>query len=390
MFQHKNLEKCIYFLIYFIPFSIFIGVSILNINCVLVSLLILFYIFKSNKFDIFFNKNNYFFILLLFLFLISTTISNYKIQSIENFFSFFLQLTLFIGLIYFLKKDKKKCLNLSKIIFFIVLIVCFDLWIQRLFGQNILGFSQQQAGRLTSFFKDEQIPGGVIFKLSPFFIYFLFKQRDYFLLIKIKYMLIIFLYFSILITGERLSSLLATSALIIIFAMNLKNIKLSKLAIYSAIFISFFSFLYFQEDSIIAERISYTFSQLDQNVYFFMFRNAFEIFKDNIFFGTGLQTYRFECHLLFQNCSTHPHNFFLELLSDTGIFGVLTFYICLIIMVYRKIKYVKNNILSRSIILSYTLLLFFPLLPSGSFFNSFGMNITWFSLGFIYTLDNDL
>ena len=138
MFQHKNLEKNIYFLIYFIPFSIFIGVSILNINCALLSLLILLYIFKSNKLDIFFNKNNYFFILLLFLFLISTTISNYKLQSIENFLSFFLQLILFFGLIYFLKNDKKKCINLSKIIFFIVLVVCFDLWIQRLFGQNIL------------------------------------------------------------------------------------------------------------------------------------------------------------------------------------------------------------------------------------------------------------
>ena len=210
MFQHKNLEKNIYFLIYFIPFSIFIGVSILNINCALLSLLILLYIFKSNKLDIFFNKNNYFFILLLFLFLISTTISNYKLQSIENFLSFFLQLILFFGLIYFLKNDKKKCINLSKIIFFIVLVVCFDLWIQRLFGQNILGFSQQQAGRLTSFFKDEQIPGGVLFKLSPFFIYFLFKNTNYFLLIKFNYILILFLYFSILITGERLSSLLAT------------------------------------------------------------------------------------------------------------------------------------------------------------------------------------
>ena len=218
----------------------------------------------------------------------------------------------------------------------------------------------------------------------------MFKQKEYFLLIKFKYILILFLYFSILITGERLSSLLATFALLIIFTMNIKNIKLPNLAIYTTIFISFFSFLYFKEDSVLAERISYTFLQLDQNVYFFMFRNAFEIFKDNIFFGTGLQTYRFECHLSFQNCSTHPHNFFLELLSDTGIFGVLTFYICLIIMAYRNIKYVKNSILNRSIILSFTLLLFFPFLPSGSFFNSFGMNITWFSLGFIYSLENDL
>ena len=62
-----------------------------------------------------------------------------------------------------------------------------DLWIQKLFGKNIFGYEQQQAGRLTSFFKEEQIPGGILFKLSPLIIYYLFNLNKNIFIYKYKY-----------------------------------------------------------------------------------------------------------------------------------------------------------------------------------------------------------
>lgn len=114
-----------------------------------------------------------------------------------------------------------------------------------------------------------------------------------------------------------------------------------------------------------------------------MYNNALEIFSNNIFAGTGPQTYRIECPKYLDNCSTHPHNFLLELLSDGGIFSPILFVISMISLIYYKIKNTKSNFL-KSLIISFSILFFFPLIPTGSFFTSFHMTLIWFSLGFLY------
>ena len=389
MFQYKNLDNYIYYLILFFPISIILGDLFLNLNSVLISIMFLIFLYKFKELKLINNKYYYPFYCLLLLFFISTVFSDYFIESAENLLSFFSQLTLFACLVYFLNKNKKYTLKLSKIIFIIVALICIDLWIQKLFGKNIFGYEQQQAGRLTSFFKEEQIPGGILFKLSPLIIYYLFNLNNNIFIYKYKYIFLIMLYFSILITGERLPSILSTMALIIILLFNVKKINKKELIIYSIIFSLVFIFFFFQEDSIIRERYNYTFKQFDGNVYFKFYVNTLNIFKENYLFGTGLQTYRYECSEIFTTCSTHPHNFFFELLSDTGIFSAFLFYFSLTYILVIKLK--KNNSsLNKSLIISYTILLFFPLLPSGSFFSSFAMNITWFSLGFVYSLSENV
>ena len=388
MIQYKNLEKHIYFLIFIFPISILTGVAFLNINSALIALSFIFFIFKFDRKDLINDKSYYPFFLLLLIFFLSSIFSKYNLKSFENSITFALQLLIFISLIFFLNKDKIFKFNLSKLVSCIIIVICVDLWFQSILGKNILGFEQQQAGRLTSFFKDEQIPGGILFKLSPFFIYYLFKETNKYVY-KLRYLLIFFLYFSILITGERLASILSTIALFIIPILNFKKINLKTMIIYFFIFFTVFLLIYFQNDSIIRERIFYTFDQFNNNVYFKFFDNAFIIFKDNFLIGTGLQTYRYECALISENCSTHPHNFVFELLSDTGIFGTLVFYFSLFFFCLNKLKNI-NSSFDKSIIITFTILVFFPFLPSGSFFNSFGMFIIWFTLGFIYSFKNDL
>ena len=59
---------------------------------------------------------------------------------------------------------------------------------------------------------------------------------------------------------------------------------------------------------------------------------SYEIFKDNKIFGSGIKTFRYLCgDKKYENiktkyanhrCATHPHNIYLEILSETGIFGM--------------------------------------------------------------------
>ena len=85
-------------------------------------------------------------------------------------------------------------------------------------------------------------------------------------------------------------------------------------------------------------------------------------------------------------CSTHPHNFVFELLSDSGIFAPIILVISLFSLVFNKIKRVNNKFF-KTLIPIYSILLFFPLIPTGSFFTSFHMVLTWFSLGFLYSIE---
>jgi O-antigen ligase len=53
---------------------------------------------------------------------------------------------------------------------------------------------------------------------------------------------------------------------------------------------------------------------------------AYKMFKDNIFFGQGPNMFRLLCsrnefYVEPQSCSTHPHNYYIQLLAETGLVG---------------------------------------------------------------------
>ena len=64
---------------------------------------------------------------------------------------------------------------------------------------------------------------------------------------------------------------------------------------------------------------------------------ALEMFKNNIFLGSGFGSFRFECHKYdkidslsrIDRCSTHPHNIYFEILSELGLIGFVFFLIFL-------------------------------------------------------------
>ena len=93
-------------------------------------------------------------------------------------------------------------------------------------------------------------------------------------------------------------------------------------------------------------------------------------------------------------CNTHPHNIFLENLSELGLFGLLFLIIKLIYVVIKLVKNVylsinkklNTNDIAKSIILAGIFLQLFPLIPSGSYFNNWMMIIFYLSIGFYLSL----
>ena len=94
-------------------------------------------------------------------------------------------------------------------------------------------------------------------------------------------------------------------------------------------------------------------------------------------------------------CNTHPHNIYLEFLSELGLIGLVLFSFimlyCLIkILFFLKIYLLDNKIndllISKNLILFGIFIQMFPITPSGSFFNNYMLLIFHISIGFYLSL----
>ncbi len=115
---------------------------------------------------------------------------------------------------------------------------------------------------------------------------------------------------------------------------------------------------------------------------------AIKIFQKNKIFGVGIKNFRNESRSKdYENkefvfyemrSSTHPHQIHFEFLSETGLFGYLTFllfYIYSLIVFYKNQKnYINLYQLSGALFLITVII---PFLPSGSFFTTYSATIFW-------------
>ena len=127
---------------------------------------------------------------------------------------------------------------------------------------------------------------------------------------------------------------------------------------------------------------------LENSQYGAHYNVAYEIFKDNPFFGIGIKNFRNEsADKKYDNLkhpqnnlrvSTHPHQLHYEFLAETGIFGYLCFLIFILISLYFSIKsyLFKRNIFQLSGIM-FVAISVLPLLPSGSFLSTYNSSIFW-------------
>ena len=118
---------------------------------------------------------------------------------------------------------------------------------------------------------------------------------------------------------------------------------------------------------------------------------AYELFKKNPVWGIGPKGFRNYCRSVKYDppigiCSTHPHNFLIQIISETGLIGLI-FYLSSITFIILKLLTVSrsnDSINERNyfLITSIGLIVnFFPFVPNGNFFNNWISIINFYYIG---------
>tara|TARA_Y100000992_G_C21075077_1_gene400522 strand:- start:7 stop:534 length:528 start_codon:yes stop_codon:yes gene_type:complete len=129
--------------------------------------------------------------------------------------------------------------------------------------------------------------------------------------------------------------------------------------------------------------------------YFKLYSSGLTVFKNYPLFGVGNKNYRIEsCNYkkavkFDYYCSTHPHQIYIEFLSEHGLIGsiiLLSILFSLIFRILRKIIETKNYIQIGAMI--YILTNFIPMIPSGAFFSDFNITFYMINLSLMYAVSN--
>jgi hypothetical protein len=124
-------------------------------------------------------------------------------------------------------------------------------------------------------------------------------------------------------------------------------------------------------------------------------RNAsIKILKENLYFGVGIKNFRNEASKQkYENKeykktdlrqSTHPHQIHHEFLSETGLFGYISFLLFIIFSLWLGIKsYLKEKNLYQLSSIIFIMTTVMPILTSGSFLSTYTSGIFWLNYAII-------
>ena len=379
-----------------IPFLIW-GPFFPDLIISLSSLLFLIYLFKKKKFN-YFNKKPIiiFFIFCIYCILISLLFAKNTLFSLQSSL-FYFRIGVFACLIWHLVELDKKILKY----FYYALIICFsalivDGYIQFFFGTNIIGLPKS-GSRISSFFRDELIMGSYLSRLFPFlFALFFLKKKK-----KLELNFIILFSFLltglIFISGERASFFFYSLSLIfiIIFIEKQKKFKIIILALYlfSIAVIS----LNFHEvrNRMIQSTLDSFSSSILPSGHESLIKTSYKMFLDKPIFGHGPKMFRVLCKeekyiSKIGTCENHPHNFYVQLLAETGIVGFSFLFSAFAYVLYCAYRQFKSIVLRQKryltdyqvCLLVGILITVWPLTTNGNFFHNWLMIVYSLPVGF--------
>ena len=408
------------YLLILLPFAIISGPFFSDLFIIIVDIWFLIKIFKNNDLKKKYLNNNFFLFFILFNFYIVTVSlfsENYLYSLKSSFFYFRFYIfafaicmilnTYYISLKYFFY-------SISLSIVLIILFAFYDLVIVKDFFNNVQAHSGELM-RVSGLFGDELIMGSVLKTFFTIFIVFFnylnFFKKNYVNLWSITFIFWI-VFFTILISGERVSIFIFSIFSILTGFILSKKIDLLKISILTIIPVIL---LFFTFDNLRDRVIKQTLTQITNNQEFydnqgniierdkekFVYlsihhdahaRTAIDIFLDKPLIGHGPKSFRNICKEFEYNefsCTTHPHNFYLQILSETGLIGV--FFV--VVVIFNLFKFLRADVLKKDklsfqILSIYLLIHLIPFLPSGNIFNNF-YNINLFMvIGFyLYFMD---
>ena len=278
-----------------------------------------------------------------------------------------------------------------KVFLIINIFLIIDSLFQFIFGSNIFGMIVQDESRISSIFGEELILGSFICKITPFCFAILFTDNVKNNLKFLIYLVIVLNLIVILISGER-------SALFLYLLLSLYLFVFIKVSFKLKLIISFFGIIslsliifnnqnvydriidktifeligknsftknYFNENQIIlkdfnedkclkSENLNLKECLSDDKFYFFSsthenyFKTSLNIFKDNLLFGAGPKSFRKLCGedlygINRWSCSSHPHNYYIQLLAEVGLIGLSFLFVGYILFFVTLVRVLNNQ-----------------------------------------------
>ena len=445
--QKFNLTKLVEILFYAFPLSFILGNLIVSLNLVAFIISSLFLI-KKEKMTFKLNMAHWLIVAFFVYVLLSTTIQfqipgflseytkDWPLQNHPTFKAFLLiryLILVFVVNILFVNK----IINLKKLFLFSLIcssFVCIDIVFQYFNGSDLFGY-KNLIDRNSGPFGDEFIAGSYLLKFS-FFSFFGFlalnenkKYSSIFLIIIIALHL-----FAAALAGNRMPMLLFLFGCFLIFVLikNLRMIMCLSMIAFLTMFMSLIKFdknfgntysTFFSEINIlnyltnsknitekpvVESKKSKTNPQMrgektKENIFLrgsghnSIFQTSFWMWKMKPVTGFGLKSFRIKCWdvlTMIKNsifgqkanlgCGTHSHNYYLELLVETGIVGITLIILFFVIILKNSFLYLKNYYQTKNneiyflipIIIIF-LVEMWPLRSSGSFFTTWNATFFW-------------
>lgn len=372
-------------------------------------------ILREKKFKNYLNIYSILFTIFCIYMISISLISTKPILSLEASLFYLRYGLFFLAIIYSIGLYEKWSENLfisfliaySFVIFFCLIEIFFSFNITKyLYTGYVAEIQKSYYGniRITGTFGEDIMLGSFISRTFPIFIASLiinYRNIKFRLLQYIALAYIPLLFFLNILSHER-SAIIYFLIFILLFCFFNKNFKKISFLILSSIFIIFLSSLYFIQ-SFYNRFILTTLKQSSflessffsiPEVYKNYFTTSLNIFLDNIWVGIGAKIYRLECKkyiTTFDPCNTHPHNYYLQLLSELGILGFLPVALIFIILLYNVGKHTILVLYKNTYIISdykyclyiSSIIALFPFLPTGSFYNNYTSAILYFSLALL-------
>ena len=405
--MHLSKKNFFNILIGLVPISFIAGNMLININIILIILSSIVFFGK----DLF--RINYFFLdKLLFLFflliLLTGAMNDFYFYSIKlawkGYYAtilkslFFLRyILLYIVLRYLIEKNILSLKYFFIACFFGTLFVSLDIIYQFINGEDIFGFKGIK-NNLAGPFGDELIAGGYIqrFSIFSFFLIPLFYQKNLNRYLKYLIPLLFIIFFiAIILSGNRMPLVLFLFVISLIIIFNKQTIKFFFPAL---IVVTIIFYLFINLNSKVYENFRAFYDQISTMTLIVLEKNSknkptppylreFLTFYDtwlmHKYVGGGIKNFRYYCHKrpnIDKNakikCNMHPHNYYLEILTETGIVGFSLITLAFLIIIHLTLikKYLLKSQLNKNKIIVPFIFLFlteiFPIKSTGSFFTT--------------------